>query len=110
MGLGAGVDTTYPNFIDSLFAQGHTATRAYSLLLGDADSAQGSIIFGGLDRGKYSGILEKTPIIPAQESPDGYPRYLPHSTPPNILTPSDNRPIQILDIPNFALPHPTHLN
>jgi hypothetical protein len=35
----------------------------------------GSVIFGGVDTKKYSGKLEKCPIIPAEQSPDGYTRF-----------------------------------
>ncbi|KAH8887161.1 acid protease, partial [Thozetella sp. PMI_491] len=62
----------YSFFIDSLKAQGFTQSRAFSLDLRSIDSAVGSIIFGGLDTGKYTGALEKLPIAP---STDGAARY-----------------------------------
>ena len=34
----------------------------------------GSIIFGGIDTMKYTGALEKRPIIPYYQAPDHYPR------------------------------------
>lgn len=34
----------------------------------------GSIIFGGIDTMKYTGALEKRPIIPYYQAPDYYPR------------------------------------
>jgi hypothetical protein len=33
-----------------------------------------AIIFGGIDTMKYSGLLEKRPIIPASRSPDDFDR------------------------------------
>ena len=59
----------YPYFIDTLAAQGFTQSRAFGLDIRSIDAADGSIIFGGLDRGKYIGNLEKLAIIP--ESNDG---------------------------------------
>lgn len=49
----------------------------------------GSVIFGGIDTRKFSGRLEKRPIIPGDDSPDGYTRLVSHpysfTTRSNIL-------------------------
>jgi len=89
IGWGYGVDTNYFNVIDQLAAQGITHSRAFSVDLASIDVAQGihvfsyrtpkltflgSIIFGGIDTMKYSGVLEKRPIIPYYQAPDFYPR------------------------------------
>jgi hypothetical protein len=90
MGIGWGYnkDTTYYNIIDQLAARGVTHSRAFSLDLASIDVAQvalscfsntqliilGAIIFGGIDTMKYSGALEKRPIIPYYQAPDFYPR------------------------------------
>ena len=88
MGISWGVELIgYYNIIDQLALQGITNSRAFSLDLGSVDTAEGmwyskshdmfaewfpgSIIFGGIDTMKYRGPLEKRPIIPASEAPDG---------------------------------------
>ncbi|KAM5342114.1 hypothetical protein ACJ41O_015145 [Fusarium nematophilum] len=70
-----GWDAPYPLVIDSLAKQGLINSRAFSLDIRGIDSERGSAIFGGIDTRKYSGRLEKRPIIPAESSPDGYTRY-----------------------------------
>lgn len=55
--------------------QGLIDSRAFSLDLRDIDSPDGSIIFGGLDTGKYVGSLEKCPMLDPEESPTGSNRY-----------------------------------
>jgi hypothetical protein len=59
---------TYPNIIDELQSQGFINTKAYSLWLDDRDSSAGSILFGGIDRSKYTGDLIALPIQPDLES------------------------------------------
>jgi hypothetical protein len=61
----------YSYFIDSLVEQGFTESRAFGLDLRSIESPDGSIIFGGIDTGKYSGALEKLPIIPESQAPNG---------------------------------------
>lgn len=79
MGVGPGVELTgYPIIIDSLATQGFTKSRAFSLDLRGFESAEGAIIFGGIDTGKFSGKLEKCPIIPATAAPDGQDRLVSH--------------------------------
>lgn len=76
MGVGPGIELTgYPIIIDSLADQGITQSRAFSLDLRGVDSPDGAIIFGGIDTMKYTGKLEKCPIIPADQAPDQFPRY-----------------------------------
>ncbi|KAH7318373.1 aspartic peptidase domain-containing protein [Stachybotrys elegans] len=78
MGAGpdlSGWDSPYPLIIDSLVQQGFINSRAFSLDLRALSSDRGSVILGGIDTRKYSGHLEKRPIIPAESSPDGYTRY-----------------------------------
>ncbi|ORY63480.1 aspartic peptidase domain-containing protein [Pseudomassariella vexata] len=77
LGIGHGENVTirYKNFIDELEDQGVTDTKAFSLALGSKNEQEGVVIFGGLDTGKFTGTLQKQPIIPAKEAPDGVPRY-----------------------------------
>ncbi|KAH8899940.1 acid protease, partial [Thozetella sp. PMI_491] len=74
LGIGPNIGGSHPQysfFIDTLATQGLTASRAFSLDLRGIESTDGSIIFGGIDTKKYSGALEKLPIIPESEAPDG---------------------------------------
>ncbi|KOS21279.1 putative aspartic-type endopeptidase opsB [Escovopsis weberi] len=78
--LGAGPSlegwtSPYPFVIDTMAQQGLIQSRAFSLDIREFGSSRGSVIFGGIDTKKFSGPLEKRPIIPAKESPDGYTRY-----------------------------------
>ncbi|KAI2642489.1 aspartic peptidase domain-containing protein [Xylaria nigripes] len=77
LGIGYGESMTIPykNLIDQLADQGVTNTKAFSLALGSKREKEGVIIFGGLDTSKFSGNLQTLPIIPADSSPDGVPRY-----------------------------------
>ncbi|KAL7782899.1 acid protease [Trichoderma afarasin] len=70
-----GWDDPYPTVINTLAQQGFTSSRAYSLDLQSIESQRGSVIFGGIDTGKFSGHLEKRPVIPAEQSPDGATRF-----------------------------------
>ncbi|KAH6661329.1 aspartic peptidase domain-containing protein [Truncatella angustata] len=77
LGIGHGENVTilYKNFVDELQAQGVTDTKAFSLALGSKSEQEGVIIFGGIDTGKFAGPLVSQPIIPAEQAPDGVPRY-----------------------------------
>ncbi|KAG9255098.1 aspartic peptidase domain-containing protein, partial [Emericellopsis atlantica] len=70
----AGWDSPYPFVVDALYYQGFTQSRAFSLDLRSGDS-EGSLTLGGLDTSRYTGNLEKLPIIPSSQSPDGNTRY-----------------------------------
>ncbi|KAM6517934.1 hypothetical protein FSOLCH5_006704 [Fusarium solani] len=78
MGLGPVFNATfdfrepYALVLDSLAVDNIIASRAYSLALGSASDDGGSLIFGGLNRGKFSGSLKKTPVI---KSRDGGTRF-----------------------------------
>ncbi|KAJ9155711.1 hypothetical protein NKR23_g2007 [Pleurostoma richardsiae] len=72
--LGLGPHPVY-GFNDSLFLssvakQGSISSRAFSLYFQPVDDAtDGSLLLGGIDRGKFQGALQKLPIIPASEAP-----------------------------------------
>ncbi|KAK7967587.1 aspartic-type endopeptidase opsB [Apiospora aurea] len=53
---------SYPFLLDTLFYQGHINSRAFTLAVQGAGSEQGSVIFGGVDTGKYIGALQKLAI------------------------------------------------
>lgn len=54
----------YPNLPAALANAGAINTNAYSLYLDDLDASSGSLLFGGVDRSKFSGELITFPIIP----------------------------------------------
>ncbi|KAM0427846.1 hypothetical protein ACHAPT_007305 [Fusarium lateritium] len=78
MGLGPVFNATfdfkepYYSLLDSMAVDGIIDSRTFSLSLGSASDYGGSLIFGGLDRGKFSGTLKKTPVV---KSRDGGTRY-----------------------------------
>ena len=53
----------YANIPAKLKEDGHINTNAYSLWLNDLEASTGSILFGGVNSGKYVGELETLPII-----------------------------------------------
>lgn len=59
----AGLDQ-YNNLPAALVAQGTIKTNSYSLWLNDLDASMGSILFGGVDKAKYTDPLSTVPIIP----------------------------------------------
>ncbi len=75
IGFGMGLTTRYPNFVDELALQNVTRVKAFSLALGGKAEQEGVIVFGGVDTSKFTGALERLPITPAAQAPDGVPRY-----------------------------------
>ncbi|KAG6079976.1 hypothetical protein E4U33_008052 [Claviceps sp. LM78 group G4] len=65
----------YPMILDNMVSQKFIKSRAFSLDIRSIESARGSVVFGGIDTKKFSGYLEKRPIIPAADSPDKLTRY-----------------------------------
>lgn len=55
-------ETAYANLPVALLNNGLINSKAYSLWLNDLDANTGSILFGGVDSGKYTGTLETLPI------------------------------------------------
>ncbi|KLU82927.1 hypothetical protein MAPG_01994 [Magnaporthiopsis poae ATCC 64411] len=67
LGFGNGVNLKYNNFVDTLFEQNVTRSRAFTIALGSADvNNGGAIIFGGVDAKRFSGNLTKIPILGPQ--------------------------------------------
>ncbi|RYP19662.1 hypothetical protein DL765_003255 [Monosporascus sp. GIB2] len=67
LGFGKGVNSNHSNIIDELVDQGHIQTRAFSLALGPLRSEEGSLILGGVDTKKFSGPLQRLPIVDPPE-------------------------------------------
>jgi Eukaryotic aspartyl protease len=60
----------YPNIIDEMVNQGVINSRAYSLYLNDLTADSGNILFGGVDKNKYSGDLIALPVQDDAKSGD----------------------------------------
>ncbi|KAH7176376.1 aspartic peptidase domain-containing protein [Dactylonectria macrodidyma] len=56
-------DEPYSLVLTSMADQGLIASRAFSLDLRHSEATTGAVIYGGLDRNKFIGSLEKRPII-----------------------------------------------
>jgi hypothetical protein len=52
----------YTLMLSNMQKQGLIQSRAFSLDLRDWDNSTGSLIFGGVDKGKYSGALQQIPF------------------------------------------------
>ncbi|RYP89167.1 hypothetical protein DL770_004539 [Monosporascus sp. CRB-9-2] len=63
LGFGKGVNSNSSNIIDELVDQGLIQTRAFSLTLGSLRSEEGSLILGGVDTKKFSGPLQRLPVV-----------------------------------------------
>ncbi|KAK8102665.1 hypothetical protein PG984_015811 [Apiospora sp. TS-2023a] len=60
-------DLTYNNFVDELYLQNVTDSRAFSVALGNQDASNGGvIIFGGIDTGKFTGKMTTVPVLGPQ--------------------------------------------
>ncbi|CAL3965066.1 unnamed protein product [Diplocarpon coronariae] len=66
----------YYGLVDEMYVQGIINSRAFS-----------SILFGGIDTKKFTGSLEKRPIIAPSRSPDGELRYWIYMTSVGITKP-----------------------
>lgn len=56
----------YPNVPLNMMQSGKINSNAYSLWLNDLDASTGSILFGGVNTGKYVGELSTLPIVKEQ--------------------------------------------
>ncbi|KAK1585330.1 eukaryotic aspartyl protease [Colletotrichum navitas] len=67
LGLGLTGGTTskreYPTILDNMVKQGQIGRKAYSIWLNDLSSAEGIILFGGVDTEKYIGKLTTLPLV-----------------------------------------------
>lgn len=57
---------TYANLPQAMVDSGLIKSRAYSLWLNDLDANTGSILFGGINTGKFHGPLQTLPIEPVR--------------------------------------------
>lgn len=69
------LDVRYSLVLDTMVSQDLIASRAFSLDLRSVGSPNGSLIFGGVDTGKYTGSLAKLPIVDPADTPLGADRY-----------------------------------
>lgn len=76
LGWGRGVNSNYSTIVDELVDQGVMETKAFSLALGDKDGLEGgSLVLGGVDTKKFSGALQKVPVIDPPTYPFKYSEY-----------------------------------
>lgn len=61
---GTGNGSTYPNIPVQMVNQGKANSVAYSLWLDDLQASSGSVLFGGIDTGKYTGDLISVDVYP----------------------------------------------
>ncbi|KAK4231160.1 mitochondrial elongation factor g 1-like protein [Podospora fimiseda] len=64
VGTTQSLSSVYPNLPVNMVNENLINTVAYSLWLNDLDSSSGSILFGGIDTGKYVGDLTRINILP----------------------------------------------
>ncbi|KAK2608424.1 hypothetical protein QQS21_002991 [Conoideocrella luteorostrata] len=66
MGLGfsnnVAAKVKYPTIIDNMVSQGVIEHPSFSLYLNDVDARNGTILFGGIDKAKYTGKLATLPM------------------------------------------------
>jgi hypothetical protein len=75
VGLGFHYTTSYNTIIDQLVAQGVIPSKAFSVYLDSIDAPQGSMTFGAMDTKKFTGGLQKLPIVSYKNAPEYFPRY-----------------------------------
>ncbi|KAK9372032.1 aspartic peptidase domain-containing protein [Lipomyces chichibuensis] len=63
--------TTYENLPDMLVSNGLIGVKAYSLWLNDIDASTGSVLYGGIDLGKFTGSLETVSMLTSSGSTYG---------------------------------------
>ena len=68
-------EDNYGFLLDSMASDGLIKSRAFSLDLRSIEEPEGTIIFGGIDTGKFVGKLEKIPMLDPSETPLGADRY-----------------------------------
>ncbi|KAL3957372.1 hypothetical protein ACCO45_007950 [Purpureocillium lilacinum] len=85
--------------VTGILGAGFTNSRAFSLDIRSIESNRGSVVFGGIDTKKFSGHLEKRPIIPAAQSPDGQTRYWVYLDGITVSKP-DGTNVTVFDKPN----------
>jgi Eukaryotic aspartyl protease len=56
-------NTPYSLVLNSLQAQGVIGSRVFTLDLRHQDDVGGAIIYGGLDKGRFTGALTKVPLV-----------------------------------------------
>ncbi|OQN96249.1 hypothetical protein B0A48_17811 [Cryoendolithus antarcticus] len=76
MGLGYSLNEAsqiqYPNMPEVLKEAGVTNSRLYSVYLNDEGDATGSILFGGIDKSKYTGNLATLNLLPDYQTGQVY--------------------------------------
>lgn len=98
--VGRAHQNPYPNLPQSMAKNGLIKANAYSLWLNDLEANSGSILFGGVDSGKYHGQLETLPIQPVNGR---YSAFIIALTGVSVNTPSGSRNITSAALPTAVL-------
>lgn len=76
LGFGKGVNSNDSNVVDELVLQGVTQAKAFGLALGTNNGINdGSLVLGGIDTKKFSGALQRVPVIDPPKFPFEYSEY-----------------------------------
>ncbi|KAK6077426.1 secreted aspartic proteinase [Seiridium cupressi] len=76
LGFGQGVNSNRSNVVDELVSQGATQAKAFGLSLGTNNGPnEGSLVLGGIDTKKFSGALQRVPVIDPPTYPFDYSEY-----------------------------------
>ncbi|KAK9422946.1 putative Aspartic peptidase domain-containing protein [Seiridium unicorne] len=76
LGFGQGVNSNRSNVVDELVLQGVTQAKAFGLALGTNNGPnEGSLVLGGIDTKKFSGALQRVPVIDPPTYPFDYSEY-----------------------------------
>ncbi|KAK1759871.1 aspartic peptidase domain-containing protein, partial [Echria macrotheca] len=73
--LASATTSPYPFVLDTLVDQGIIKSRAFSLDLRSITEPAGAVVFGGIDKSKFSGSLTRVPMLDPSVTPGGTNRY-----------------------------------
>ena len=90
----------YPNLPQAMADAGMIQSNAFSLWLNDLNSAEGSILFGGVDTGKYHGSLSTLPI---QKVEDSFQEFIVALTGVSIIDGNSNTSVSTSELPAGVL-------
>lgn len=106
------LNRTYPNVPESLYLNGDIPSWSYSVYLDSLEATAGSILFGGVDKSKYSGPLHTVPFV----TPNRFDVTISSI---NIKSETTNKTVNVLNVPgkgnldtgtvSLWLPHQTFL-
>ncbi|KAH8882358.1 acid protease, partial [Thozetella sp. PMI_491] len=94
--MGMGYNQDYPSLIDEMYEQGLIRDKDFSVALGSVSDEHGEVIFGGIDKGKFTGPLRGVKIArQLSDREDVYFRYWINLTQLSISEPGSCGPVPI---------------